>query len=851
MYERFTRLCATALLALGLGACERPDPVVEPGVAQSLAQARAEVLSAVAYRIALRVPADAGTAITGDMRIEFELAEVREPLQLDFREKADKLLAVMVNDAPSNYRFDAEHLVIPAAELERGANRIDIRFEAGDSSLNRNPDYLYTLFVPDRARTAFPLFDQPDIKATWELSLELPAQWTALANAPLASERRDGKRRQMQFARTAPLSSYLFAFVAGRFERVTREVDGREIVLLHREPDAARLARNLDAIFELHGAALAWLEDYTAIDYPFAQFGLALVPAFQYGGMEHVGNILYRADSLLLDEAPSDEELLGRASLIAHETAHMWFGDLVTMRWFDDVWTKEVFANFMAAKIVNPGFPDIDHALNFLVRHYPGAYSVDRTAGANPIRQPLPNLNQAGQLYGDIIYDKAPIMMRQLEDILGAEALRDGLREYLREYAFGNATWPALIAILDRRSERDLAAWSEVWVNSAGRPQFQLERDARGAQLLQVDPDGRGRSWPQSFTLLSMGDGSFTTQALTVDGPRTALQPPLPAAPGELLFNADGRGYGLFPASADSLRHWASLEPLARGSLLVNLYEQLLTGAGPTPTRYFKALGELIAREDNQLVLGLALSQLRRIYWTLLPENEREASAAALEHTLWQSMLARDEPGLRKLYFDSFADIAQTPEALLRLQDVWSGERQIEGLPLSERYRIKLAQWLAIKLPRQSAAIIAAQLAHTENPDETRRLQFLADSLSPDPAVRDAFFASLAGEEMRTTESWVLDALANLHHPLRVAESEKYIRASLDLLAEIQATGDIFFPKRWLDATLANHHSATAAATVTAFLEAHPDYNRQLRLKILQSADPLWRAQRLRATPQP
>ena len=130
----------------------------------------------------------------------------------------------------------------------------------------------------------------------------------------------------------------------------------------------------------------------------------------------------------------------------------MWFGDLVTMKWFNDVWMKEVFANFMAAKIVNPSFPQINHELRFLLAHYPAAYDVDRTAGSNPVRQPLANLNEAGTLYGAIIYQKAPIVMRQLETLVGADGFRDGLRDYLKRYSFGNASWPDLIEMLDRKS---------------------------------------------------------------------------------------------------------------------------------------------------------------------------------------------------------------------------------------------------------------------------------------------------------------------------------------------------------------------------------------------------------------
>ena len=139
------------------------------------------------------------------------------------------------------------------------------------------------------------------------------------------------------------------------------------------------------------------------------------------------------------------------------------------MKWFNDVWTKEVFANFMAGKIINPNFPDIDHNLNFLTSHYPQAYAVDRTPGANPIRQPLQNLDNAGQMYGAIIYHKAPIMMGHLELLLGEEMLREGLQEYLKSNAYGNATWPDLIGILDTKTTSDLGAWSDVWGEHTGQ----------------------------------------------------------------------------------------------------------------------------------------------------------------------------------------------------------------------------------------------------------------------------------------------------------------------------------------------------------------------------------------------
>src|SRR5690606_16737601 len=189
------------------------------------------------------------------------------------------------------------------------------------------------------------------------------------------------------------------------------------------------------------------------------------------------------------------------------ETAHMWFGDLVTMRWFNDVWMKEVFANFMAAKIVNPSFPDVDHELRFLYAHYPAAYGVDRTDGANPIRQELANLNEAGSLYGAIIYQKAPIVMRQLELLIGADAMQSGLREYLRNHAFGNATWPDLVRVLDARTPQDLEAWSRAWVEEPGRPRVSVRRNSDGEVVIDtVDSRGRPLEWAQRITPVRLGD---------------------------------------------------------------------------------------------------------------------------------------------------------------------------------------------------------------------------------------------------------------------------------------------------------------------------------------------------------
>ena len=815
---------------------------LKPGVTQQLAEHRKSVLSRLSYDLSFDLPASRSQSIAASSVIEFDLSDTDESLVLDFKESAEKIGAVEVNGQQSDYRFESEHLMIPARELRLGRNIMSVQFTAGDSSLNRNPEFLYTLFVPDRARTAFPLFDQPNLKARYTLTLTMPADWEAIANAPLQQLEALGERKRLSFAPTELISSYLFSFVAGKFQRETRQINGRQMTMLHRESDREKVARNLDAIFDLHGAALNWLEEYTAIDYPFQKLDFALIPSFQYGGMEHVGAIQYRADSLLLNAQPSQAQLLSRASLIAHETAHMWFGDLVTMEWFNDVWTKEVFANFLAAKIVNPSFPGINHDLNFLIRHFPSAYGVDRTEGANPIRQDLHNLNEAGTLYGNIIYNKAPIMMQQLETLTGQAEFRAGIREYLANFAYGNATWQDLIGILERKTEVDLRSWSEVWVNTPGRPHFLLADLAGNTGLRQVDPEGTGRVWPQQFSVSRRIEGSWRLDS--VDSGRTEIAV-FDSEASAVLLNADGRGYGLFPADPELLSEWESLDDIQQGSLLVSLFENLLEGNRLSADEYLNRLIPIIELEDNQLLLNLMLRQVRILYWNFLSEEARANAAGSFEESLWALMLTADSPSSKKIFFEAYRDLVLTDGGLGQLLRVWRSEIVVEGLILAETDRIALATVLAIKSPEQADQIVTRQLAQIANTDRQRRFDWIRPALSPDPLARKAFFETLADEDNRAVESWVIGALDALHHPLRRGDAEAYILSSLELLEEIQITGDIFFPMRWLEATLGRHNSPAAAADVRGFLAQRPDYNRQLRLKILQAADTLFRAERL------
>lgn len=837
------------------------EPTIAEGVSWALAERRAATLSDIEYAYRLTVPRQRETPIQGTVLTEFVWKDdQRRDLVLDFLHAAERVRTVRANGLSVAWRASQDHLIVPASALTAGErNEVAVEFTAGDEALNRSDAFLYTLFVPDRAHFSLPLFDQPNLKARFALTLEVPDDWEAVANGqaldptPLPPE--SANRAVYRFAQTQPISTYLFAFAVGDFQIATAERDGRMLRMFYRETDVDTVARNRDAIFDLHAASLAWLEDYTQIAYPFGKFDFVLLPPFQYGGMEHPGAVFYRESSLLLDESATQGQFLGRASLIAHETAHMWFGDLVTMNWFDDVWTKEVFANFMAAKIVHPSFPDVNHDLRFFLAHHDRAYAVDRTTGANPIHQPLENLREAGALYGPIIYEKAPIVMRQLERLVGEESFRDGLREYLDTFRYGNATWPDLIQILDTRSDRDLAAWSAAWVEEPGRPVIDVVVDAAsrsGARtsvtLHQTDPDGRGRLWPQQLEVLLAYDEGDVRVPASLSAASVAVDVGVAREPARFILpNAAGLEYGRFRLDSRSrdalLAELPGLsDPLIRGIGWGTLWDDVLDGDIAPELWVDRLLAGLAAETVEQNTQRL-LGYLSTTYWRFLSADRRQLRAGVLEDALWSGMLGSRSLTLKATYFHAWRGIVESDAGVARMRQIWSGDQEVPGVSLSETDFVALAGELALREVEDLSEVLDRQAGRIENADRLARFLFVRPALSPDPEVREAFFRGLADPSEREREPWVVAAVTYLHHPSRADHARQFIGSSLEMLEEIQRTGDIFFPSNWLSATLGGHGSEEAAATVRAFLDGKgSDYPARLREKVLQAADLVFRA---------
>lgn len=824
----------------------------DSGISSELANYRSAQVSDIDYELFFKIPKSIKDSIPARLVLNLAIHDLNHPLILDFNEESSHLQTLTVNGTSAEINHKNQHLIVSNQLLHKGSNRIEIDFLAGELSLNRNEDFLYTLLVPDRASTLFPCFDQPDLKAKFTLSLETPSDWEVLGSAPIISTTRKEEATFHQFAQSDLMSTYLFSFVAGEFNTANSSNSFPQRMLF-RETIAAKIEASIPQLFDLHLQSKEYLEAYTAHEFPFQKLDFATIPIFQYGGMEHVGAIQYRESTLFLDKDATDSELLGRAKLIGHETAHMWFGDLVSIEWFNDVWMKEVFAGFMAGKIVNPNFPNINHDLLFLTNHYPAAYSEDRTKGTNPIRQELANLKDAGSLYGSIIYDKAPIMMRQLETAMGKKAFQKGIQAYIKTFANSSAKWNDLVSLLDKETDLDLKQWSEVWVNQSSRPILteEISYDQNGNiesfTISQSAEDGTHKVWPQLFEITLFYTDEAKTISLELNAPQLQVEEALGLPkPKAILYNSNGLGYGVFPITPASIDEIPQLEnEVMRGQSYINLYENMLLGR-VKPIAAYQAFKTGISSETNEILARLISRYLSSIYWKFLNENQQAKALPELESQLWQLLHQPKSPNLKKTLFALYEDIAHNEQGTHRLYAIWSKNTSIKDLQLNADNYTNLAMTLAVFAHPESENILHTERARISNPDKLNRFDFLLPALSQASEIRAAVFNSFKLAKNREKESWVLSACNYLFHPLKQSENTDHINTSLALLQEIQQTGDIFFPKRWIAATAGQYTSEEAWHAVSTFLQANPTYNPILKKKILQATDDLMRAQEIK-----
>ncbi|MTI32976.1 M1 family metallopeptidase [Xanthovirga aplysinae] len=831
-----------------------PETFIQPGISKTLATHRAAQISTVNYELLFDIPANQSDTIQAKIQITLNLSEKTFPLILDLMDGQGEIHELKVNGKEGAFERKSDHLIIHSHQLKTGTNQLDISMSVGDLSLNRNEDYLYTLLVPARASSVFPCFDQPDLKASYDLQLKVPEQWSTVANGKILSvtNNEQEKTKNIKYTNTKAIPTYLFAFAAGKFNKMEKEIEGRKFTMYFRETDTAKVNCNAQQIFDLHAKAYNWLENYTDIPYPFESYEFLAIPSFQYGGMEHPGAIWYKASSLFLEKNPTRNQELSRAQLIAHEVAHMWFGDLVTMKWFNDVWLKEVFANFMADKITQPDFPDINHQLKFLFSHYPSAYHTDRSAGTHPIQQELNNLKDAGSLYGNIIYKKAPIVMKHLENRIGEKAMQNGLQNYLSKFQMGNATWDDLIAILSETSGNDLNQWNQDWIKSAGMPHFKTKEVSQDKELKElVIEQTADRIYQQDLNIAVVYQDTTDLYPLSsIKKESTINELKNSAIPEYINIFGSGYEYGYYSLNPEQTS-WLlgkvneEEEESRRFVYWMTLWENFLN-ENINPDDLLKSLIQSVQKEENPIILSYTLKKIPAIYWRFLNKEQKTNKISSLEKILWDRMKKEKNSSLKRQLWNSYKELASSKNGLNNLFKIWQKKIFIPNLPLSEKDYTSVAVNLCLREHPNWEQILKQQPNRIKNPDRKKEFEFITPALSNDPNERESFFNSIKNLENRNNESWVQKGIAYLHYPNRTNSSEKYLKETLDLLEELQQTGDIFFPGRVLENTFAWYSNANANQIVDQFLEENPNYPKKLKNKILQAADMMKRSLAIR-----
>jgi aminopeptidase N len=838
-------------------------PAVGPGISHELARHRAATIRDVRYD--LRLDVTALDSAVGRVTIRFKRSDTGDAI-LDFRGR--RLGRALANGQaiPADAAWNG-HLIISDRLLEHGENTLDLEFIAdiapsGASIIRAHDptdgsDYLYTLLVPADANQLFPCFDQPDLKARVRVALTAPAAWSVVGNGAAASADTAGGRVTTRFDETKPVSTYLIAFAAGPWRHASSTRNGRTITAYVRRSRAAEA--DLDTLLALNHRALDWMERYYGRPFPFQKLDFVLAPAFPFGGMEHPGAIFYNEDRFIFRERPTLPQRLDRFSTILHEVAHQWFGDLVTMRWFDDLWLKEGFATFMAAKALNEIDPGADAWKTFYFGTKPPAYAVDQTDGTRPLWQELTNLDQAKSNYGAIVYDKAPSVLKQLEYLVGDSAFQVGVRDFLDEHAYASANWRELLGAIGRAADRPLAGFGRDFMLRPGMPVLEqrvVVHNGKIARLALAQHPARPlsgtRPWiERTEVLLGYRDRAPVRIPVELRGSVTVVGAAAGRPAPDFVF-ANARDYGYFLLLLDS----ASIKALDNGALARvddSFLRAMLWGAlwdqvrasRMTPERFVQLVLRELPRESDEQIVPVVLARLDRAVRAYLVPESRGKLQPEVERMLWDG--SRDTTrvyGVRKAYADAFIGLAASPVGVRRLDTLITAD-SVAGEPLRDPTR-----WdVVARLLELGAPDADSRFGEQERRDTTadgRRRAFIAGAGRPSPTTKRDYFRRYFGDAA-LNEDWASGSLGEFNALEHETLTLPYLGPALDSLPFIQTHRRIFFLEAWLASFLRGQTSDSALAIVRQYLGGHPRLPLDLRRKVLQQVDELERTVRIRS----
>ncbi len=545
--------------------------------------------------------------------------------------------------------------------------------------------YLWTTFEPDEARYAWACFDQPDLKAPHAFTVTAPEAWTVVSNSgdPVVEDVDAGRR--WTFEPTPPLSTYNPTVVAGPFVELRAEVGGHDLGLFARQTLRSALERDAEQLFTLTAQGLEFFGDRFGMPFPQHKYDQVFLPEFG-GAMENYGCVTW-TDDILRRHEPTTGEWQVFANVLLHEMAHMWFGNIVTMRWWDDLWLNEAFAEFACMWAAERATAYGDTAANNLVGDKLAAYLADQGPSSHPIRQPVPSVEDAESIFDSITYPKGAAVLKQLMHFVGEETFCVGMSAYFAEHAWGNTTLDDLIGSLEQASGRDLQSWRTAWLETAGVDRLGVEKTDDG--LVLTAAGAHGAPHPQV-----VGVGAYRragdvleevgSAVVEVDGERTTIEG-LPEADLYLVNHDDTTFATTRPDAAgrEVLIGRPSGLPttLTRAVAMATVWDMLSNGEA-TAAEAVGALTDALTVETVETVaepfLRLAHTAAQR--WA--PESARaglEAQVAAAARRMVDAGVSR-QPALRVL-----AGTAVGEDDLAKVRDLAGDDLDLQWYVLQRR----------------------------------------------------------------------------------------------------------------------------------------------------------------------
>jgi len=827
------------------------------GIPRELARERAQMISALRYHLFFRLVPHASSTV-GREELAFKLKSAT-PLLVDYREGTVSKVEVNSDTVPVQQQNG--HILLPAEKLRAGENRVIFEFESpvapAGKAITRYEDkddgseYVYTLFVPMDASMAFPCFDQPDLKGRFKLEIEVPGNWTVISNTPVSGGDRESRTRYY-FLETQPISTYLFAFAAGPFRKV-HDTPGLPGVYV-RQSQYTRALEEAPELQQVTADGMKFLADYFAQPFPFPKYDLVLIPGFAYGGMEHAGATFLREESVLFRTAPTHTDVIGRDLLSLHELTHQWFGDFTTMRWFDDLWLKEGFAQYMAYRALDQLKPNEHVWQRFYLAMKPAAYAIDSTLGTTPIYQDIDNLQNAKSAYGAIVYSKAPGLLRQLAFILGDEHFRGGLRIYLKEHQYGNAEWNDLVKAFERASGRPLEEWARAWIRRRGMPQVDVSWACNGGRvtrlsLTQKDVLNEGGVWPiATQILLSYANASPMRIRAELSKPNTdvaeAVSKPCPAF---VSANDQDYAYGRFLLDAESRRavenSISKIGDLFERTMLWGSLWDSVREAQLAPADYLSLTRQFLPDEQDESLAQSLTSRSVTALHRYVNEQTRAEFVTNFESIASSRMQQAQDQGLRIVWFRAFRALAETPSGREGLKQLLAGASQVPGVQLRTLDRWGMVTALIAHSDPEADKVFAAERERDHTGDGVK-YAYVAEAARPDAATKKRYFDEYLHNANRP-EDWIEQSLAAFNYWNESDLTSPFLRPALEALPQVKRDRKIFFVLAWLGAFIGGQQSATADAEVHDWLNT-TKIDSDLRLKVLEVVDELDRTVKIR-----